>query len=212
MGRYTESVCRLCRAEGKKLFLKGERCHGPKCPVTKKRPAPGKEPRWRSRRKRSNYGTQLREKQRLKRIYGMLETQFRNVFEKADQMAGKTGDNLISLLESRLDNMVYRMRFSSSRNQARQLVSHGHVQVNGRRVTSPSFGVRENDVVEIHENSKKLMVIKEALKEYTRSGVAPWLDVDPDGMRGTVRAIPRRGDVTDIAEVNEQLIVELYSK
>ena len=177
MGRYTESVCRLCRAEDKKLFLKGERCHGGKCPVTKKRPAPGKEPRWRSRRKRSNYGVQLREKQRLKRIYGMLEAQFRKTFEKAERMAGKTGDNLISLLESRLDNMVYRMRFASSRNQARQLVSHGHVCVNGKRVTIPSYVVRENDTVEIHDRSKKLMVIKEALKEYTRSGVSPWLEV-----------------------------------
>lgn len=212
MGRYIGSSCRLCRAEDKKLFLKGERCHSAKCPISKKRPAPGKEPRWRSRRKRSNYGIQLREKQRLKRIYGMLETQFRNLFDQADRMAGKTGDNLISLLESRLDNMVYRMRFASSRSQARQLVSHGHIQVNSKRVTIPSFHVRESDVVEIHDRSKKLMVIKEALKEYTRSGVVPWLEVDPDGMRGTVRAIPRRSDVTDVAEVNEQLIVELYSK
>lgn len=211
MARYTEAVCRLCRAEGKKLFLKGDRCHGPKCAIAKKRVAPGKGPRARTR-KPSNYGIQLREKQRLKRIYGMLERQFHNLFEKAERMGGKTGDNLISLLECRLDNIVYRMRFAASRSQARQLVSHGHVLVNGRRVTVPSFTVRENDKIEIQEKSKKLLVIKEGLREFTRSGVVPWLDVDPDNMTGTIKAIPRRSDVTDIADVNEQLIVELYSK
>lgn len=211
MARYTGPVCRLCRTETKKLFLKGERCHGPKCPISKKRNPPGKGPRTRMR-KPSNYGIQLREKQRLKRIYGMLEKQFHNVFEKAERMGGKTGDNLISLLECRLDNIVFRMRFAASRSQARQLVSHGHVFVNGRRVTVPSFTVKENDQVEIQEKSKKLLVIKEGLKEFTRSGVVPWLDVDPDNMAGTVKAIPRRSDVTDIAEVNEQLVVELYSK
>lgn len=211
MARYTGPVCRLCRAEGKKLFLKGERCYGGKCPVAKKRNPPGKGPRSRTR-KLSNYGVQLREKQRLKRIYGMLETQFRNLFEKADRMGGKTGDNLISLLETRLDNIIYRMRFASSRSQSRQLVSHGHILVNGRRVTIPSFTVRVDDQIEIDEKAKKLLVIKEALKEFTRSGVAPWLDVDPDAMKGTLKAVPRRADVTDIADVNEQLVVELYSK
>lgn len=211
MARYTGPVCRLCRTEGKKLFLKGERCQGAKCPIVRKRSAPGKGPRSRTR-KPSNYGIQLREKQKLKRIYGMLERQFRNLFEKAERMGGKTGDNLISLLECRLDNIVFRMRFSSSRNQARQLVSHGHVQVNGRRVTIPSFTVKEGDEVEVRERSRKLLAIKEGLKEYTRSGVVPWLDVDPDNMKGTVKGVPRRTDVTDIAEVNEQLIVELYSK
>lgn len=211
MARYTDSVCRLCRAEGKRLFLKGERCHGAKCAITKKRNPPGKGPRTRTK-KLSNYGIQLREKQKLKRIYGMLETQFRNTFAEADRLGGKTGDNLISLLESRLDNIVYRMRFASSRSQARQFVSHGHILVNGRRVTVPSFRVRENDQIEIAERSRKMMVIKEALKEFTRSGVSPWLDVDPDSLSGTVKAIPRRSDVTDIAEVNEQLVVELYSR
>jgi small subunit ribosomal protein S4 len=211
MARYTGPVCRLCRTEGKKLFLKGERCHGAKCPIAKKRNPPGKGPRTRMR-KPSNYGIQLREKQRLKRIYGMLERQFHNLFERAEGMAGKTGDNLISLLECRLDNIVFRMRFAASRSQARQLVSHGHVIVNGRRVTVPSFTVKENDKVEIQEKSRKLLAIKEGLKEFTRSGVAPWLEVDPDSMAGTIKAIPRRSDVTDIAEVNEQLIVELYSK
>ena len=211
MARYTGPVCRLCRAEAKKLFLKGERCHGAKCPIAKKRNAPGKGPRFRSR-KMSNFGIQLREKQKLRRIYGVLEKQFRNIFERAEKMSGKTGDNLISLLETRLDNIVYRMRFAASRSQARQLVSHGHVRVNGKRVTIPSFTVREEDQVEIQEKSRKLLAIKEGLKEYTRSGVAPWLEVDPDNMKGTIKAIPRRSDVSDIAEVNEQLIVELYSK
>ena len=211
MARYTGSVCRLCRAEGKRLFLKGERCHGGKCAITKKRPAPGKGPRTRTR-KQSNYGLQLREKQKLKRIYGMLENQFHNTFVQAEKLGGKTGDNLITLLESRLDNIVFRMRFASSRSQARQFVSHGHVLVNGRRVTIPSYRVRENDNVEIAESSKKMLFIKEALKEFTRSGVSPWLEVDPDAMSGTIRAIPRRADVTDIADVKEQLVVELYSR
>lgn len=211
MARYTDSVCRLCRAEGQRLFLKGERCHSAKCPITKKRNPPGKGPRTRMR-KMSNYGLQLREKQKLKRVYGMLERQFRNTFSAAERMGGKTGDNLISLLETRLDNIVFRMRFASSRSQARQLVSHGHILLNGKRVTIPSCQVRENDVVEVAESSRKLVVIKEALKEFTRSGVSPWLDVDPDTLSGTVRGIPRRSDVTDIAEVNEQLIVELYSR
>ncbi len=211
MARYTGAVCRLCRVEGKKLFLKGERCHGAKCAIAKKRNPPGKGPRTRTR-KPSNYGIQLREKQQLKRIYGMLERQFHNVFEKADKMGGKTGDNLISLLECRLDNIVYRMRFAASRSQARQLVSHGHVLVNGKRVTVPSYTVKENDQIEVQEKSKKLLVIKDGLREYTRSGVVPWLEVDPDNMTGTVKAIPRRSDVTDIAGINEQFIVELYSK
>ncbi len=211
MGRYTGPVCRLCRVEGKRLFLKGERCHTAKCAITKKRNTPGKDPRARSR-KVSNYGLQLREKQKLKRIYGMLEDQFRNTFSEAERMPGKTGDNLVTLLETRLDNIVFRMRFATSRNQARQIVSHGHVRVNGKRVTIPSYSVRENDTVEISENSKKMIGIKEALKEYTRSGVVPWLDVDPDAMSGVIKVVPRRSDVTDIAEVNEQLIVELYSR
>ena len=148
----------------------------------------------------------------LKRIYGMLENQFHNTFVQAEKLGGKTGDNLITLLESRLDNIVFRMRFASSRSQARQFVSHGHVLVNGRRVTIPSYRIRENDSVEIAESSKKMLFIKEALKEFTRSGVSPWLEVDPDAMSGTIRAIPRRSDVTDIADVKEQLVVELYSR
>jgi small subunit ribosomal protein S4 len=195
MGRYTGPQCRLCRAEGVKLFLKGERCHTDKCAISRKRPAPGLGPRARTK-KTSDYGVQLREKQKLKRIYGMLENQFRLFFSRANRMKGMTGENLLILLERRLDNVVYRMRFASSRKQARQLVSHGLFGVNGRRVTIPSYLVRA----------------EESLKEYTRSGVVPWLQVDPDGLRGKVLQLPRRNDLTDLADVKEQLIVELYSK
>ncbi len=211
MGRYRGPQCRLCRAEKKKLFLKGERCYGPKCQVAKKKNPPGKGQRVRMK-KLSDYGVQLREKQKVKRTYGMYEKQFRIFFARADRMSGKTGDNLIVLLERRLDNVVYRMRFSSSRKQARQLVSHGHVLVNGRKVNIPSYLVKESDVVEIAENSKKMVVIKESLKEYTKSGVSLWLEVDPDIIKGTIKALPARKDIADLADVKEQLIVELYSK
>ncbi len=211
MARNIGPQCRECRAEKKKLYLKGERCNSGKCPITKKRPAPGKGPRDRQR-KMSDYGIQLREKQRLKRQYGMLEKQFKIFFSRAERMPGKTGENLIILLERRLDNMVYRMRFASSRKQARQLVSHGHITVNGRVVTIPSYVVKENDTIEVREQSKKLLVIKESLKEYTRSGVYPWLEVNPDEMKGTVKGIPIRSDIVDLMDVKEQLIVELYSK
>ena len=211
MARNTGPQCRLCRAEKKRLYLKGERCKSTKCPITKKRNPPGKGPRTRQG-KISDYGLQLREKQKLKRTYGMLEKQFKIFFTKADKMKGKTGENLIVLLERRLDNIVFRMRFASSRNQARQLVSHGHVCVNGKKVTIASYIVKENDVVEVKESSKQLVVIKESLKEYTKSGVYPWLDVDADAMKGTVKALPLRSDIADLADLNEQLIVELYSR
>jgi small subunit ribosomal protein S4 len=160
----------------------------------------------------SDYGLQLREKQKVKRIYGMLEKQFKIFFDRADRMPGKTGENLLCLLERRLDNMVYRLRFASSRKQARQLVSHGHVLVNDKRVNIPSYIVNENDTIEVVDNSKKMMVFKENLKEYTRSGVVPWLELDPDNMRGIVKTVPRRNDLTDLEDIREQLIVELYSK
>jgi small subunit ribosomal protein S4 len=211
MARYIGPQCRLCRAEKTKLFLKGARCLSGKCPIAKKAAPPGKGPRTRQK-KMSDYGLQLREKQKLKRTYGMFEKQFRNTFKKAESLSGKTGENLIILLERRLDNMVYRLRFATSRKQARQLVSHGHVLVNGRKVTIGSYSVRENDVVEIKEQSKKLTVIKDALKEYTKSGVYPWLELNPDEMKGKVIALPKRSDVSDLAEVKEQLIVELYSR
>jgi small subunit ribosomal protein S4 len=192
-------------------MLKGERCKSDKCPINRKRAAPGKDPRGRAG-KRSDYGVQLREKQKLKRIYGMQEKQFSLFFERALRMAGITGENLFVLLERRLDNIVYRLRFASSRSQARQLVLHGHVRVNGARVNIPSFEVRAGDEVEIKEKSRALTVIKEALREYGRSGVMPFLELDPDNMKGKLLALPRRSDITDLADIKEQMIVELYSK
>jgi small subunit ribosomal protein S4 len=160
----------------------------------------------------SDYGIQLREKQKLKRMYGMLEKQFLLFFNEADRLQGKTGENLITLLERRLDNVVYRMHFASSRKQARQVVSHGHILVNGKRVTIPSFLVKEDDEIQVLDNSRKMLTIKESLKEYSKSGVSPWLEVDPDDMKGKMKAYPRKADVTELAEINEQLIVELYSR
>lgn len=211
MARYTGPVCRLCRTEQKKLFLKGDRCRSDKCPVNRKRAAPGKDPKARTG-KRSDYGLQLREKQRLKRIYGMQEKQFKIFFERALRMPGITGESLFMLLEQRLDNVVYRMRFATSRSQARQIVLHNHVLINGKSVNIPSYLVKPNDVVEIKEASKNLSVIKESLKEFGKAGVMPWLSLDPDAMKGTFLAVPRRSDVTDLADIREQMIVELYSK
>jgi small subunit ribosomal protein S4 len=211
MARYTGPVCRLCRAEQKKLMLKGDRCKSDRCAINKKRPAPGKDPKARPG-KRNDYGIQLREKQKLKRIYGMQERQFSLFFDRALRMPGITGENLFVLLERRLDNVVYRMRFAVSRSQARQIVLHGHVWVNGRRVNIPSYLVKPEDVVEIKEKSRNLVVIKEALKEYGKSGLMPWLQLDPDAMKGVFLAAPRRSDITDLADIKEQMIVELYSK
>jgi small subunit ribosomal protein S4 len=211
MARYTGPVCRLCRAEQKKLMLKGGRCKSDKCPINKKRPAPGKDPKARLG-KRSDYGLQLREKQKLKRIYGMQEKQFSLFFERALSMSGITGENLFVMLERRLDNVVYRLRFANSRNQARQIVLHGHILVNGKRVNVPSYLVRAEDVIEIKEKSKNFVTIKEALKEFGKSGVMPWLQLDPDAMKGKFLVAPRRSDITDLADIKEQMIVELYSK
>ncbi|MDR2049948.1 MAG: 30S ribosomal protein S4 [Treponema sp.] len=211
MARYTGPACRLCRAEQKKLMLKGDRCKSDKCPINKKRPAPGKDPKGRAG-KRSDYGIQLREKQKLRRIYGMQERQFSLFFERALRMPGITGENLFILLERRLDNVVYRLRFASSRSQARQIVLHGHVTVNGRRVNIPSYMVRPEDEIAIKEGSKGLVVIKESLKEFGKSGLMPWLQLDPDAMKGKFLASPRRSDITDLADIKEQMIVEYYSK
>jgi small subunit ribosomal protein S4 len=192
-------------------MLKGDRCKSDKCPINKKRSAPGKDPKARPG-KRSDYGVQLREKQKLKRIYGMQEKQFSLFFERALRMPGITGENLFALLERRLDNVVYRLRFAVSRSQARQIVLHGHVKVNGKRVTIPSYLVRAEDTIEIDETSKNLVIIKDSLKEFGKSGVMPWLNLDADGMKGKFLAVPRRGDVTDLLDIKEQMIVELYSK
>ena len=211
MSRYTGPVCRMCRVEQKKLMLKGNRCKSDKCPINKKRAAPGKDPKARAG-KRSDYGLQLREKQKLKRIYGMQERQFRLFFDRALSMPGKTGENLFFLLERRLDNVVYRLRFAVSRSQARQIVLHGHVLVNGKRVSIPSYLVKAEDEITIAEGSKNMTVIKDALREFGKSGVMPWLSLDPDAMKGKFLAAPRRSDVTDLGDIKEQMIIELYSK
>jgi small subunit ribosomal protein S4 len=192
-------------------MLKGNRCKSDKCPINKKRAAPGKDPKGRPG-KRSDYGMQLREKQKLKRIYGMQEKQFSLFFERALRMPGITGENLFVLLERRLDNVVYRLRFASSRSQARQLVLHGHVLVNGKKVSIPSYLVKAEDEVAVAEASKSMAVIRDALKEYTKSGVMPWLSLDPDAMKGKFLAAPKRGDITDLGDIKEQMIIELYSK
>ena len=211
MARYTGPVCRLCRTEQKKLFLKGDRCKSDKCPLNKKRGAPGKDPKARGG-KRSEYALQLREKQKLKRTYCMLEKQFHQTFDDAHRMPGITGENLIKLLECRLDNVVFRMHFASSRNQARQLVSHGHFLVNGKKVNIPSYRIKPGDVIEVKEASKKMVTILEALKEVNKSGNYPWINLDIDAQKGTFVAYPERAEVTDLADIKEQLVVELYSK
>ena len=211
MARYTGPVCRLCRTEQKKLFLKGERCNSDKCPINKKRGAPGKDPKARVGKK-SEYGLQLREKQKIKRMYGMLEKQFHLTFERAQRMGGVTGENLIKLLECRLDNVVYRMHFASTRSQARQLVSHRHFLVNGKSVNIPSYEVKPGDVIEVREKSKKMTAIMDALGEVSKSGNMPWVSVDVDAQKGTFSAYPRREEVLDLADIKEQLVVELYSK
>ncbi len=211
MARYTGPVCRMCRVEQKKLMLKGNRCRSDKCPINKKRAAPGKDPKGRAG-KRSDYGMQLREKQKLKRIYGMLEKQFSLFFERALRMPGITGENLFVLLERRLDNVVYRLRFAASRSQARQLVLHGHILINGKKVTIPSYLVNPEDEISIEESSKNMALVKDALKEYGKSGVMPWLSLDPDAMKGKFLASPRRSDITDLGDIKEQMIIELYSK
>jgi len=162
--------------------------------------------------KRSDYGIQLREKQKLKKIYGMLEKQFRLFFERGVRMPGITGDNLFVLLERRLDNVVYRLRFASSRSQARQLVSHGHILVNGRKINIPSYLVRLNDEVSIAENSRGMTLVKDALKEFGKSGIMPWLSLDPDAMKGKFLAAPKRSEITDLGDIKEQMIIEHYSK
>lgn len=211
MARYTGPVCRLCRTEQRKLMLKGARCTSDKCPLNKKRAAPGKDPKSRTG-KRSEYGIQLREKQKLKRMYGMQEKQFKLFFDRAARMSGVTGDNLIKLLESRLDNVIYRMHFATSRSQARQVVSHGHITVNGKKINIPSYLVKPGDVIEVRDSSKDCVTINDALKEVSQSGVYQWLTVDADAKKGTFVSYPMRADITDLADIKEQLVVELYSK
>lgn len=206
MARYTGANCRLCRREGMKLFLKGERCYGSKCAIEKRNYAPGQHGQ--GRKKVSEYGVQLREKQKAKRFYGMLETQFRNLFDKAAKKKGMTGENLLIMLELRLDNTVFRMGFGSSRKEARQLVTHGHFTLNGKKVDIPSLEVKAGDVIKVKEKSQNSPKFKE-IKDMAIS-VPSWMSVDVEKLEGKVVAIPRREDIdTPIAE---HLIVELYSK
>jgi small subunit ribosomal protein S4 len=208
VARYIGPVCRLCRREGIKLFLKGERCYTDKCAIERRSYPPGQHGQGRS--KSTEYSLQLREKQKLKRIYGVLERQFRRVFTLAERRRGITGENLLLLLESRLDNMIYRMGFAPSRSEARQLVRHGHFLVNHRRVTIPSYLVKPGDEIQVRESSRKVVRIQESLELAQRRGVPEWLEVNKDAFAGRVRALPTRAELT--LPINEQLIVELYSK
>jgi small subunit ribosomal protein S4 len=208
LARYRGSVCRLCRREGLKLYLKGERCYSDKCSIERRNYPPGQHAR--ARMKHSDYGAQLREKQKLKRIYGIMERQFKNYFLKAERQKGITGTNLLILLERRLDNMVFRMGFADSRNEARQLVRHGHFLVNGRKVDIPSYLVKVGDIIELREKSKKIIKIREAMESVVRRGIPNWLQVDREKFMGKVIALPTREDLT--MPIQEQLIVEFYSK
>ncbi|MFZ5648784.1 MAG: 30S ribosomal protein S4 [Bacillota bacterium] len=208
MARYTEAQCRLCRREGIKLYLKGDRCYSGKCAVDRKSYAPGMHGQ--GRKKVSEYGTQLREKQKTRRIYGVLEKQFRTYFEKAERQQGITGENLLRLLERRLDNIIYRLGLGSSRVEARQLVRHGHFTVNGRKVNIPSYTTRVGDVIEVREKSKESPRLKELMERAADRTPPPWLEYEPDQARGRVVALPTR-DQIDVP-VQEHLIVELYSR
>jgi small subunit ribosomal protein S4 len=208
LARYRESVCRLCRREGLKLFLKGDRCYSEKCAFERREYAPGDHGQM--RKKPSDYGVQLRAKQKLKRMYCLLEKQFHSYFEKADRQKGIAGTNLLILLERRLDNMVFRMGFASSRTEARQLVRHNHFSVNGKRVNIPSYLVKVGDEIEVQEGSKKVSTIIEALESVARRGVPQWLALDKGNFKGAVRMLPTREELT--MPVQEQLVVELYSK
>lgn len=206
MARYTESVCKLCRREGMKLFLKGDKCYSEKCPVAKRPYAPGQHGQ--NRKKLTNYATQLREKQKLRRYYGVLERQFERYFEEAERMKGITGDNLLQLLERRLDNVVYRLSIASSRAQARQLVRHGHILVNGKKVDIPSYLVKAGDVISVKDSSKSLEVIKNNIEASTN--IPDWLDFNRDSIEGKILSLPTREHID--LPVEEHLIVELYSR
>ena len=208
MARYIGPKCRLCRREGEKMFLKGEKCYGSKCAVEKRPTPPGQHGAKRGRL--SDYGTQLREKQQLRRTYGILEGQFRNYYSEAARRKGSTGERLLQLLEARLDNVVYRMGFGSSRSEARQLVRHKAITVNGRRVNIPSLQVQPGDVIKVADNAVKQLRIQGATQMAEQRGIADWLDVDLKKMEGIFKSLPERSDLP--ADINEHLVVELYSK
>ena len=209
MARYTGSSCRLCRRENLKLFLKGDRCYGDKCAFERRPYAPGQHGQRRSG-KISDYRLQLREKQKVKRIYGALEGQFRRYYYQAEKQKGITGTNLLILLECRLDNTVYRMGFASSRKQARQLVRHNHFLVNGKKVNIPSYQVKAGDVISVKEGSRKVQSIIDAMETVVRRGIPSWIEIEKEEFSGTLTAIPNREDLT--MPIQEQLIIELYSK
>lgn len=209
MARYHDANCKLCRREGEKLFLKGARCLSEKCALERRQYAPGQHGKS-MRRKISPYGVQLREKQKIRRTYGVLEKQFRNYFKKADRKTGITGETLLQFLETRLDNLVYRLGFAASRKSARQLVRHRHITVDGSIVDIPSYGVKPNQVIKIKEKSKKLDSIHSALKEVGRGDEIPWLRLNKAALEGELLEVPKRLDIP--VTFNEQLVVELYSK
>ena len=207
MARYTESVCRLCRREGQKLYLKGDKCYTDKCPVTKRNYAPGQHGQ--GRKKITEYGLQLREKQKVRRYYGISESQMRKYFDMAEKTHGVTGENLLKILESRLDNVVYRLGFASSRPEARQLVTHGHFTVNGTKVSIPSYLVNVGDVIEVKDRSKNSLKFKELIENHQKT-LVNWLEVDLEGMKGRILAEPSREEIE--IPIQEHNIVELYSK
>lgn len=208
MARYTGSVCRLCRRENQKLFLKADRCYTEKCAFERRGYPPGQHGQ--GRIKFSEYGLQLREKQKIKRMYGLAEGQFRGLFEKASRMKGITGNHLISMLERRLDNVVYRSGFAGSRAEARQLVRHGHFSVNGKRVNIPSYQIEKGDLLEVKESSRQGPKIASALEAAKRREIPQWVELDANSFKARVRDLPSRDDVT--APMNERMVVELYSK
>jgi len=208
LARYTDSVCRLCRRENLKLFLKGERCYTDKCAIERRNYPPGEHGQ--GRPKFSEYSIQLREKQKVKRMYGLLENQFRRTFAQAARTKGITGETLLVLLERRLDNVAYRLGFASSRAEARTLVRHGHILVNGKKVNIPSYFVRAGDVVSVRERSRQMARVLTAMEGAQRRGVPEWAELDRDTCSGKIRLLPTRSDVT--MPINEKLIVELYSK
>ncbi len=208
MARYRDSVCRFCRRETTKLFLKGDRCYSDKCSVERRNYPPGQHGQGRA--KITDYGTQLREKQKVRRIYGVLEKQFRNYVHLAEKKRGVTGENLLLLLESRLDNMVFRMGFAASRAEARQLVTHGHFLVNGRKVDVASFRTKPSMVIELREGSRTIPDVEESLKTVSRRGIPLWLEVDVDNFKGVIKAMPTREELPPT--IREQLIVEFYSR
>jgi small subunit ribosomal protein S4 len=208
LARYTDSVCRLCRRENLKLFLKGERCYTDKCAIERRNYPPGQHGQ--GRPKFSEYSIQLREKQKVKRMYGLLEKQFRRTFAEAARTKGITGETLLTLLERRLDSVAYRLGFASSRAEARTLVRHGHIQVNGKKINIPSYTVRAGDMISVKEPSRQIARVMSAMEGVQRRGVPDWAEVDRETFSGRIKILPSRGDIT--MPINEKLIVELYSK